>query len=137
MSYLLDTNTCIEVLNRRHADLLQRFAATPPTAIHLCTIVQVELYYGAYRSPAAYQQANLNLLQQFFGQFVVLPLDAPSAERAGFIRADLAAQGTPIGPYDLLIAAIAIAHNATLVTHNVREFSRVAGLQYVDWQAGP
>lgn len=137
MTYLLDTNTCIEVLNRRHPGLMQRFAATPPAEIVLCTVVQMELYYGAHRSPAQYQPGNLALLHQFFGQFTLLPLDAPSAEWAGIIRADLASKGTPIGPYDLLIAAIAVAHKATLVTHNVREFSRVAGLQYVDWQAGP
>lgn len=95
------------------------------------------LYRGAYRSPAFYQPGNLALLRQFCGQFAILPLDERSAERAGQIRADLASKGTPIGPYDLLIAAIAVVHNATLVTHNIREFGRVVGLQYVDWQAGP
>lgn len=88
-------------------------------------------------SPAQYQPGNLALLRQFCGQFALLLLDDRAAERAGHIRADLARKGTPIGPYDLLIAAIALTHNATLVTHNVREFSRVVGLQYVDWQAGP
>lgn len=92
----------------------------------------MELYYGAYRS--AQQSRNLALLQRFLSQFTILLLDSNSARIAGQIRADLATKGTPIGPYDLQIAAIAIANNLILVTHNTSEFSRVQGLQIEDWE---
>ena len=77
---------------------------------------------------------NLNLLTKLCQQFVSVPFDDQSAETYGRIRADLAAKGTPIGPNDLLIAAIARTHSLTLVTHNTAEFSRVAGLTLEDWQ---
>lgn len=75
--------------------------------------------------------------QQFFYRFHSLPFDDLAAEVAGRVRACLDAQGTPIGPLDLLIAATAIANNVTLVTHNTREFGRVTGLQIVDWEIAP
>jgi tRNA(fMet)-specific endonuclease VapC len=66
--------------------------------------------------------------------YVSLPLDDRAAERAAAVRADLATKGTPISPHDLLIAAITFANDLTLVTHNTREFSRVAGLKIEDWE---
>jgi tRNA(fMet)-specific endonuclease VapC len=77
---------------------------------------------------------NLGLLGALRQQFVSVPLDEVAAEESGKIRADLAAKGAPIGPYDLLIAAIARANGLILVTHNTVEFSRVAGLSLEDWQ---
>jgi tRNA(fMet)-specific endonuclease VapC len=73
-------------------------------------------------------------LQRFFIQFNIIHLDSSPAIQAGRIRADLAAMGTPIGPYDVQIAAIALANDLILVTHNVREFNRVYGLQIEDWE---
>ena len=98
----------------------------------ICQIVKAELIYGAYRS--ARREANLALLARFFSQFVSLPFDDASAEIYGRIRAELVRAGTPIGPNDLMIAAIALAHDAILVTHNVREFGRVEGLRFEDWE---
>jgi len=72
--------------------------------------------------------------QEFLAQFISLPFDDQAALIHGQIRAQLAVAGTPIGPYDLQIAAIAIA-NSLMVTHNTREFSRVEGLQLEDWEA--
>ena len=89
--------------------------------------------HPAYKS--ARRQENLALLKHFFGQFASLPFNEEAAETYGRIRAELAAQGTPIGPNDLIIAAIALAHKVTLVTHNTREFGRVHGLQIEDWVA--
>ena len=80
-------------------------------------------------------EANLQLLKTFFAPLQSLPFDDRSAEEAGQIRADLAAQGTPIGPNDLLIAAIARAHDAILVTHNHNEFTRVTNLRVVNWES--
>ena len=132
MTYLLDTNVCIRLLNNTSPAVTARLAAQQPENIYLCTVVQMELYYGAYRS--AQLERNLVLLARFFSQFSILPLDEQAARLAGQIRASLAVSGTPIGPYDLQIAAIAMANNLILVTHNITEFSRVNGLQIEDWE---
>ncbi|BAZ48850.1 PIN domain protein [Nostoc sp. NIES-4103] len=132
MSYLLDSNVCIRLINNSSAAVTNRLASQEPENILISTITQLELYYGAYRS--FQQERNLEILQRFFSQFLIIALDAEAAKIAGRIRAELAASGTPIGPYDLQIAAIAMANNLVLVTHNVREFSRVNGLQIEDWE---
>lgn len=132
MSYLLDTNTCIGYLNRRNQNIFQNLSRRSPTEIRLCDVVKFELYYGAYRSSR--QQQNLVLLERFFGAFQSLPFDNDSALVCGRIRSQLQAQGTPIGAYDLQIAAIALAHDLTLVTHNLREFNRVENLKIEDWE---
>jgi tRNA(fMet)-specific endonuclease VapC len=73
-------------------------------------------------------------LTPFLHQFISLPFDDKAARKFGNIRADLAKAGTPIGPYDLQIAAIALVNRLILVTHNTREFSRIAGLKLEDWE---
>lgn len=134
MIYLLDTNTCIGYISRRSLPIFQRLSALRQQEVVLCDIVKLELYYGAYKS--ARQSENLALLRQFFNEFVSLPFDGQAAAIGGSIRALLAASGTPIGPYDLQIAAIALANDLTLVTHNIREFSRVPQLKLEDWETG-
>ena len=133
MIYLLDTNTCIGYISRRSLSIFRRLTSGSRQDVVLCDIVKLELYYGAFRSSR--QERNLVVLSEFFSEFVSLPFDGRAAEIGGRIRAQLAAVGTPIGPYDLQIAAIALANNLTLVTHNTREFSRVAGLRIEDWEA--
>src|SRR3970040_726626 len=120
--YLLDTNVCIHLLNEAHPGILQQFQSRSPTDIALCSVVKAELLFGARRS--ARVEANLQRLNAFFSPLNSLPFDDRCAEHYGLIRADLLAQGKPIGPNDLLIAAIARAHDATLITHNMSEFSR-------------
>jgi tRNA(fMet)-specific endonuclease VapC len=95
-------------------------------------VVKAELFYGAMNSqnPAK----TLALQEIFLNQFVSLPFDDRAAKIFGEIRAHLARLGTPIGPYDLQIAAIALANDVTLVTHNTREFSRVPHLRIEDWE---
>jgi tRNA(fMet)-specific endonuclease VapC len=83
---------------------------------------------------SAYPERNLKLQQDFLNQFVSLPFDDQAATIFGNIRAQLAAQGTPIGGYDLQIAAIALTNNLILVTHNTREFSRIPELKLEDWE---
>ena len=135
MSYLLDTNSWIEHLRRGTASkVTARLAAAPPGSVCLCSVVLAELVYGALRSGPAHQAANLALLAKLRQQFVSLPFDDQAAEEYGKVRAHLAALGTPIGPNDLLISAIALANGMTLVTHNTTEFSRVPGLVLEDWQ---
>jgi tRNA(fMet)-specific endonuclease VapC len=132
--FLLDTNICIRLLNQTHSGISQHFQQHLPSEIALCGIVKAELLYGARHSQQV--ESNLNLLKQFFSPLVSLPFDDRCAEEAGQIRADLAAQGKPVGPNDLLIAATARAHDAVLVTHNLGEFSRVTGLRVEDWENG-
>jgi tRNA(fMet)-specific endonuclease VapC len=132
VSYLLDTNVCIKLLNGDVPSVVQRLAQHEPEDIYLCTIVQLELYYGAYRGTKT--ERNLSKLARFFDQFAVLPFDESAAKIAGKVRSQLNALGTPIGGYDLQIAAIALVNNLTLVTHNTREFGRIEGLVYEDWE---
>jgi len=132
MIYLLDANVCIHLLNEKQSRVTQNFRQHNPTDIVLCSIVKAELLYGARRSQR--MESNLQLLIAFFAPLQSLPFDDESAEHFGQIHADLLNQGKPIGPNDTLIAAIARANNATLVTHNTAEFSRVAGLRLADWQ---
>lgn len=132
MTYLLDSNVCIRLINNSSPAVTSRLAAQQPEDILVSTITQLELYYGAYRS--AQRDRNLEILQRFFIQFNIIGLDSEAAKVAGRIRAELAAMGTPIGPYDVQIAAIALTNDLILVTHNVREFNRVNGLQIEDWE---
>jgi tRNA(fMet)-specific endonuclease VapC len=131
MIYLPDTNAWIAYVNPGASAVKARFRAHPPTDILFCSVVKAELLYGAYRSSR--RADNLRLLAALFQQFASLPFDDAAADAYGRIRADLAAQGTPIGPNDLLIASIAPANNLILVTHNTREFARVTGLIIEDW----
>ena len=130
--FLLDTNICIGLLNDRNPVFIERFRQHQPSEITLCSIVKSELLYGARHS--RHVEANLQLLQKFYDPLESLPFDDRCAEEAGLIRADLATQGKPIGPNDLLIAATARANDAALVTHNTAEFSRITGLRLVDWE---
>jgi tRNA(fMet)-specific endonuclease VapC len=103
-----------------------------PSQLRLCSVVKGELVYGARKS--ARPAENLRVLQSFFEPFTSLSFDDACAEQYGSIRQDLERLGTPIGPYDLMIAATAIAHDVVLVTHNTNEFSRVVGLRWEDWE---
>ncbi len=132
MIYLLDTNTCIAYINGRSLAVRERLDSLSPDDVALCDVVKYELYYGAYKSSK--QQKNLANLREFFGDFISLPFDGQAADICGRIRASLARRGTPIGPYDFQIAAISLANNLILVTHNVDEFSRVEGLRIEDWE---
>ena len=130
MKYLLDTNAVIAILKGEPV-MLGRLRAHLPSDFGLPSIVMHELYYGAHKS----QRAADNLARVEALQFEVVPFDAEDAQHAGELRARLAAAGTPIGPFDALIAGQACARGLVLVTHNVREFARVGGLQVEDWQA--
>ena len=132
MRYLLDTNVCIIYLKGRNLNLQQRLEAVPIQEIAVCSIVKAELCFGAMKSVNS--ERTFALQQAFLTQFVSLPFDDLTATTFGVIRAQLETKGISIGAYDLLIAAIALANNLTLVTHNTREFERVNGLQIEDWE---
>ena len=113
---------------------MRRIQQESPADIVLCSVVVGELIYGAERSGPTHRVNNLGRVQQLRRQFLSLPFEDLAAEEYGKLRAHLAGLGTPIGPNDLMIAAIALANGLTLVTNNTSEFSRVPGLALEDWQ---
>jgi tRNA(fMet)-specific endonuclease VapC len=131
MRYLLDANVVIALLNDVASKAAKRARRVKPGDVTISAIVAHELFYGAFKS----QRADRNVTLVDALRFVVLDFDKEDARQSGQIRALLAGKGTPIGPYDVLIAGQAIARNLTLVTHNTNEFRRVPGLRIEDWQA--
>jgi tRNA(fMet)-specific endonuclease VapC len=129
MRYLLDANVVISLLNDATSKLAQRVRQERPSDISVSAIVTHELFYGAFKSRRATQ--NVTLIDTL--QFAILEFDREDARAAGKVRALLAVKGTPIGPYDVLIAGQAVARNMILVTHNTDEFARVPGLRIEDW----
>jgi tRNA(fMet)-specific endonuclease VapC len=132
MKYLLDTNTCIRFINGRAPKIRQRVGLIADTDIAISTITMGEMFAGSAKSQ--YPQRSRAKQDVFFVRFVHLPFDEDAADEYGQIRAHLEQAGTPIGPYDLQIAAIALVNNLTLVTHNTSEFSRVPNLKLEDWE---
>ena len=136
MSYLLDTNAVIALLRDEPAIFRKRLrrAVSRGAALAVSSIVLYELWYGVARS--ARRRENAERLRVFLsGGIEVSAFDEEDAKTAGDLRATLEGAGTPIGPYDLLIAAQALRTGATLVTANLAEFTRVPGLQWQDWTA--
>jgi tRNA(fMet)-specific endonuclease VapC len=129
--YLLDTDVCIELLKGRDPRLDARLRRCTAGEVGVSTITVCELTYGAHRS--AQVARNQAALAAFFLPLVLVPFDAQAAALAGEVRALLARAGTPIGAYDLLIAAQALALGVPVVTNNEREFRRVPGLQLENW----
>lgn len=133
MTHLLDTNTCIEHLRRgTGSPVTAKLAAAPAGSVSLCSVVIAELLYGAQRS--ANPAPALAQVRGFCSTYASFPFEERAAEAYAWIRAHLVSLGTPIGANDYLIAAIAVANGATLVTHNTAEFGRVPGLALEDWQ---
>lgn len=130
MIYLLDTNAAIALL-KEHPQMLSHVRHVGRSSLRLCAPVEAELWFGVAKS--ARQEHNRSRLLTLLEWLPSLPFAGQAAQHFGDIRAHLASQGTPIGPYDLQIAAIALAHDMILVTHNTREFARVPGLKLEDW----
>jgi tRNA(fMet)-specific endonuclease VapC len=136
VSYLLDTNAVIALLRNQPATFRKRLrrAVSRGASIAVSSIVLFELWDGVARSER--RRENAERLRVFLsGGIDVAPFTREDAVTAGDLRASLEAAGTPIGPYDLLIAAQALRGGATLVTANVSEFTRVPSLLWQDWTA--
>ena len=133
MKYVLDTNVCIRILKGAPAGMLKKMNAITADQVAIPSIVRFELFYGAYKSNK--QKETLRLLNEFLKPFISVDFDEKAAMECGNIRAELDNKGTPIGPYDLMIAAIALSGGYTLVTHNIKEFSRIENLKIVDWES--
>jgi tRNA(fMet)-specific endonuclease VapC len=131
--WLLDTNTCIAVLNRSSEPVVARFSSAAPATLAVCSVVRAELVFGARKSNRTAEV--LERVEAFLAPLVSLPFDDAAADQYGLLRADLERAGSPIGSNDLMIAAIARARDFTVVTRNRREFCRVAGLRVEDWHA--
>ena len=128
---LLATNICVPLLNGGDPLLRDQLLSLAPQDVALCSIVKAELQFGARNSARVLE--NLQRLEVFVSAFESLPFDDLAAEHYGGLRVSLKRAGSPIGANDMLIAAIALAYRATLVTRNIGEFSRVPGLQIEEW----
>ena len=131
MSYLLDTSVCVAFLNELDAALGEKLRSRGPEDVKLCSVVKAELVYGARNS--ARVEENLSKLALFFEPFESVPFDDAAAEHYGVLRVQLRRAGTPIGANDMLIAAIGLARDLTVITRNQSEFRRVAGLRVEAW----
>ncbi len=136
MVYLLDTNTCIYLLTGNQPDYQRNILARLDTLPRnerpvISTVVLSELQYGVRKS--RWRKANQTLLDEFLLDFDVNDYGASAAVFYGELRTDLEKRGQPIGSMDMMIAAHALSLDATLVTHNTREFRRVKGLRLEDW----
>lgn len=131
MKYLLDTNTCIYIINKKPPSAVDKIRSKHPDEVSISTITIAELEYGVYRSKHADQ--NRIALLEFLVPFVILDFDQSAAAVYGSVRASLERKGTPIGPMDLLLAAQALSQQLILVTNNEKEFRRVAALRIENW----
>ena len=129
--YLLDTNICIYAINGRHPRLNRYLFSVSPHEIFVSAVTVGELEYGAAKSHWGVRTRQI--MRAFLANFSILPFTEEDAVLFGQIRAQLAASGTPIGAYDVMIAAQGIARDLTVVTHNTREFSRVPSIIMEDW----
>ena len=128
--YALDTNTVLDYF-RGKGQVAARLLATPPSDVGLPAVAAYEVWVGVLGSQnAKRRQAEY---ERFLAVVAILPFDAAAGRRAADLRLALSREGDLIGPMDTLIAATALAHGATLVTRNVREFDRVPGLAVVNW----
>jgi tRNA(fMet)-specific endonuclease VapC len=131
MLYLLDTDTCIYIMNEQPEKVFRKAATLKPGDVGISSITFYELAFGIANSGKA--AANRKRLETFIKSVPVQPFDQTCADVAARVRLELKRKGTPIGPYDLLIAAHALHLDLTLVTNNIKEFKRVSKLDVENW----
>lgn len=129
--FLLDTNICIYLMKNTYPKLTERLFSYSPSQMAVSSITVFELEYCAAKSKWS-EKTRLNL-ELFLAPFTIIPFDGKDAVIAGQVRRYLEKEGTPIGPYDLQIAAQALSRDMTVITHNVNEFKRVPGIKTEDW----
>jgi tRNA(fMet)-specific endonuclease VapC len=132
MTYLLDTNICIYVINEQPAHVLQRLIQAGRDSLAISTVTVAELAFGIAKSTRADSRAKL---ENFLSKFPILDWDQDAAWVYGNVRKTLEEKGQRIGERDLLLASQALALGATMVTNNTREFERVEGLKLENWAA--
>ncbi len=129
--YLLDTNICIFIKNKKPLNVLEKLHRIINQTVYLSSITVAELQFGVYNSQNI--EKNRISLTEFLAPFKIIDFDDTDAEHFGIIRAQLKKEGNLIGPYDMLIAAQAVARNLILVTNNTNEFMRIKDLKFEDW----
>ena len=132
MRFLLDTNVCVDYLSGRHPPVAARLRALSPSEVCLSSVVVAELRYGADKS--AQPRRNHQKLDTLTAEIACRAFDDAAAASYGKVRSGLERRGRPIGPNDMLIAAHALSLGLVLVTDNVREFSRIEGLDLENWR---
>lgn len=133
MKYLLDTNVLSDFA-RGDRGVMTRLRQEAPSQLAVSVITEMEVEYGLARNPSLAPRVH-EAMRTLLGAISVLPFEREDARVAGQLRASLNRQGTPIGAYDLLLAACALRRGLELVTHNAREFARVGGLGLEDWHS--
>jgi len=129
--YLIDTNICIYIIKQNPETVIQKLKTLEPFQIKISAISVGELEYGVAKSQSV--EKNRWKLLHFLSPFDIIPFEDHDAEIFGMIRANLEKSGKIIGPYDLQIASQAISRNLTLVSNNLKEFSRIPGLMFENW----
>ncbi len=129
--YLLDTNICIYLIKKSPPEVFERFKKIRLNQLHIPTVTVFELYYGIEKNNS--HQRNLLALEKFIEPLSIVDFDLSAAKKAAHIRNQLRILGTPIGPYDIQIAAIALSLHMVLLTNNIDEFERVDGLRLENW----
>jgi tRNA(fMet)-specific endonuclease VapC len=132
MKYLLDTNVCVDYLNGRYPAVTRAIQKASPDDLCVSSIAVAELRYGAEKS--MHRQRNHARLEVFLSEIPCVNFDREAASFYGRVRTALEKRGTLIGPYDLQIAAHALALGLVLVSDNTREFRRVKGLKIANWR---
>ena len=131
MKYLIDTNICIYIMNKRPAEVIKKFKKFDLGEIGISTITISELEYGVAKS--THREKNQQRLKEFIAPLEILTYNEIAAKTYGDIRFQLEKRGQPIGPLDLLIAAHALSHNLILATNNDKEFKRIKKLKVENW----
>ena len=131
MRFMLDTDSCIALIKRKPAKMLDKLTSHAPGDIGLSTVTLAELRYGVAKS--AQKERNSQALDEFLLPLEIADFDETTAGAYGEVRAALEKAGTPVGPLDTQIGVHALSLGAVLVTHNAREFRRVPGLAVEDW----
>ncbi|MBI4419127.1 MAG: type II toxin-antitoxin system VapC family toxin [Ignavibacteriales bacterium] len=133
MKYLLDTNICVYVINRRPGKVIARLKSCQPESVGISTIAVAELYYGCHKGDEARRPSNLQALLLFLTPFTTVPFDERDAELFGKLKAMLRSRGEALADLDIAIAAQAAARGLILITNDLRHFKRVPGLKVENW----
>ena len=131
MRYMLDTNICIYVIKHKPETVFQKLQNINPEDVCISSVTYAELVHGVEKSAAV--EKNRLALSMLLANIEILDFNVDAADCYGKIRAALEKKGTPIGPLDMMIAAHAQSLGYTVVTNNVKEFSRVSALQIENW----
>jgi len=131
MRYMLDTNICIYVIKHKPETVFQKLQNTNPEDVCISSVTYAELVHGVEKSAAV--EKNRLALSMLLANMEILDFDVDAADCYGKIRAVLEKKGTPIGPLDMMITAHAQSLGYTVVTNNVKEFSRVSALRIENW----